>query len=334
MTYIFLIFSITFLLLAIFLKIYYKDIINRKNKPSYIYFKADIITLKITKPIWWDTVTLKEEITNVNYKELYKKTTPNRWEEYVKTSLYCLKFKNELPIILAGLAHSNGDYQLSMDIHLEMELYFEKKGITSDELFTNNFNLTQLYVNLGDCFLETHNLKKARYYYNKARYCSNHDQEILDFAVNDAGNKLIFLNSIKNEELYIFQQRAFRDELIKIYDTYNKSTQLVEKQRTNLNNTLAYVNTDKISIFELAFINLINNNLKSKILIPETKNEIKELLAEHHENKELYFPIKPVHIQFPSISCDKWTLEFAGLDDELVLVHFNKWNVEEFEVFS
>ena len=278
-----------------------------KNNIIYI---IDGQELKISEPTWWKPTSIEGE---ANIED---------WKKHFKTYFFSGQVNKEIPYNLSHIARDAGDYKLAIEIDLALIEYLKKSD--------SNLSWNLMYKRLGDSFIEIGDLNLAKEYYRKAIVVKDNKDHSQTYYASKAKEELEKLSLIEDEEKYLSEMSQFRKNLNEKIKLFNSDSNLVERKKQELNGLLWEENTDELNNLQLAFLEILKEDFKSKkpkVLTANLKEQIRKTLYDYHERQETNFEIKPSGIVYPTKINNKWTLHFDGKDYEVVSVDFNRWKV-------
>ena len=306
------------MIIAIFLIIINVQM-NSKVDQTYLEYNFNNYHMKILKPIWWNDTILEEEVTLENDHALVSNIAyPKEWHKHFKLHFYYGQLKNQPPYKLYQLAMSNEDFEVALEVNLSIIDYLL--------LDQPNQNLTKIYKDIGDCFHEVGKIDLAiKNYQNaiKAKIGTN-------YYADEAQKNVDRLMQVQNKDQYARRLLSFKKNIIERGREFDRDLELLSQKKIQLANFMSLEDPEKLTSFQMAFLEFIYEDGKStdpQILTKELIQNVTKQFQEYNETDQLAFKIQPSQLNYPTVSSNKWTLHFDGNNFEIVSVAFNRLEV-------
>ena len=286
-------------------------------------YKIDDYILEFDAPEWWEETALNsEEQEFVNIPGRYF-SDQRLWKRCFKILMSLEQKKSLVPYKLFHVARDIQDQKLIIQLGIGILDYHE--SIDSKEPMHN------LLINISDALVERKELELAKDYLESAKIVSDENDTYQTHYAKIASEKLIDLESIEDQEKFFEQRSVFRKTLNEKFKELEKSRDLVNHEKERLKNMLWREDVHGLSNLELAFLILLDRDLnssKSKILTNEITRKVRTIVEEYNSGFDIDFDMNLSGIVlYPTELSNQWSLSIDGVDNEVVTVDFDRWEM-------
>ena len=135
--------------------------------------------------------------------------------------------------------------------------------------------------------------------------------------------------AITDIDAFISEKNQFRNEMNRIQN-HLKEGNNKEKAISNLYGTIEYMDIKKLDILQLAFVQLLDNDATSghsKIWTAESRTAFQQKVNQFNGREVPNLDMIPIGAEFPTESCDKWTLQIPGWGDEVIHLEYERYDL-------
>jgi len=296
-----------------------------------IIFKIFDSDISLEKPSWWDILDEKLKLnlySDIDQSLIMDLVSNAEWKNKNSISTHMISFyasyfkeygiKN-IPNRLIQVAEELGRFDWIITIFEKILSIIEKNN-------QSEISITRIYGELGSAYFGVNDLQKAIHYYKLNKESLPKDYYSTYFDSNY--NKLV---SIKDLNAYQDERNSFVELLFQCENDLKKLSNL-DNIQNNLLDTVKDINFDELSIFQLAFLKILDEDAtsgNSKIWSTQSTEAFYEEVKTFYNREIPNLDMIPLNIDFPTKKKYNWTMYLEGIGEEIVYLEYDRWELKK-----